>query len=606
MRIFKSYLILLYFLLYLCVSSVFGFSTHTTGISRTFDQDEAFVSEEITVTVSFTNEEVYDLRGFYHTEHIPDGLSVNTVSVKIDGDGISDYVLESGSNGEVYASSVPYRWVLETPTAFVENNPIPPNYTVEIVYSISSIQEGTFDFDEFGWVGYYQDAAEGEREAFGHSEDDDKQTITFAPSEENSPPVVEAGPDQTVTLPSSAILDGTVTDDGLPDPLGIVTTTWSKVSGTGTVTFADASAVDTTASFSEAGTYVLRLTAYDGELIAGDDTTITVNLEPDLNPPSPDPMTWEVVPHPTGGYSISMTATSATDLSGVEYYFECIAGGGNDSGWQDSPTYEDTGLQPDAEYIYRVKARDKSPNRNETNWSQEASARFFGKALTVTVPESATEGDGVLTGQGTVSIPGSLGSDLVVSLTSSDITEVTVPASVTMVAGQTSVTFDLTVVDDAEIDGTQSVTVTASATGWTPATDTIEVHDNEGDSDGDGSGGSGCFIATAAFGSPMDPHVVVLREFRDRFLLTNTAGKSFVRLYYRYSPPIADFITIRDHFQALVRWALLPLIGVSYLFVYLGPGLAVSLMVLVLATTAAIVVFGRPSRQGATKSRRRH
>jgi hypothetical protein len=97
-------------------------------------------------------------------------------------------------------------------------------------------------------------------------------------SSANQPPVVSAGPDQTITLPNSAFLDGTVTDDGRPNPTP--TTTWSRVSGPGTVTFADPSAVDTQASFSTAGTYVLRLTAFDGELSAADDTTVVVNDAP--------------------------------------------------------------------------------------------------------------------------------------------------------------------------------------------------------------------------------------------------------------------------------------------------------------------------------------
>jgi hypothetical protein len=92
----------------------------------------------------------------------------------------------------------------------------------------------------------------------------------------NTAPVVSAGADQTVTLPASASLDGTVTDDGRPNPPGAVTTTWTRVSGPGTVTFGNASAVDTTASFSAAGTYVLRLTASDGALTSADDVTVTV------------------------------------------------------------------------------------------------------------------------------------------------------------------------------------------------------------------------------------------------------------------------------------------------------------------------------------------
>ena len=108
----------------------------------------------------------------------------------------------------------------------------------------------------------------------------DEVTITVNPAAQNQAPTVNAGPDQTITLPSSANLDGTVTDDGLPNPPGAVTTTWTKQSGPGTVTFGNASAVDTTATFSVAGTYVLRLTANDSALSAYDEVTITVNPKP--------------------------------------------------------------------------------------------------------------------------------------------------------------------------------------------------------------------------------------------------------------------------------------------------------------------------------------
>jgi hypothetical protein len=93
----------------------------------------------------------------------------------------------------------------------------------------------------------------------------------------NRAPTVNAGGDQTITLPSSASLSGTASDDGLPNPPATLTTTWSKVSGPGTVTFANASARATTASFSAAGSYVLRLTASDSALSASDDVAITVN-----------------------------------------------------------------------------------------------------------------------------------------------------------------------------------------------------------------------------------------------------------------------------------------------------------------------------------------
>lgn len=68
---------------------------------------------------------------------------------------------------------------------------------------------------------------------------------------------------------------------------------------------------------------------------------------------------------------------------------------------------------------------------------------------------------------GTLTVASAPFSALTVALTSSDLTEVTVPATVTIPAGQTSITFPVTIVDDTEIDGTQSVTITAQITNWT-------------------------------------------------------------------------------------------------------------------------------------------
>ncbi|MBN1764973.1 MAG: hypothetical protein JW860_06920 [Sedimentisphaerales bacterium] len=95
----------------------------------------------------------------------------------------------------------------------------------------------------------------------------------------------------------------------------------------------------------------------------------------DVSTPQPDPMTWEVPPTMHGEHSITMTATTATDEGEVEYYFYNVTDPTHDSGWQDSATYLDTGLALDSEYTYQVKARDKSPNLNETGYSDPASAR---------------------------------------------------------------------------------------------------------------------------------------------------------------------------------------------------------------------------------------
>jgi chitodextrinase len=106
--------------------------------------------------------------------------------------------------------------------------------------------------------------------------------------------------------------------------------------------------------------------------------------------PTPDPMAFSSVPAATGDSSIVMTASAATDISGVEYYFTCTAGGGNDSGWQDSRTYEDTGLSPLTEYTYTVTARDKSANYNQTAASAAASATTDSPDTTAPVPNPMT------------------------------------------------------------------------------------------------------------------------------------------------------------------------------------------------------------------------
>ncbi|MFD2611265.1 discoidin domain-containing protein [Paenibacillus gansuensis] len=92
----------------------------------------------------------------------------------------------------------------------------------------------------------------------------------------NAAPAVSAGSNSSIALTSTLQLNPAVSDDGLP--LGLyVKTTWSKVSGPGTVTFGNPNVAKTTAAFSAAGTYVLRLTAKDGDLSTSSDVTVTVS-----------------------------------------------------------------------------------------------------------------------------------------------------------------------------------------------------------------------------------------------------------------------------------------------------------------------------------------
>jgi len=74
------------------------------------------------------------------------------------------------------------------------------------------------------------------------------------------------------------------------------------------------------------------------------------------------------------------------------------------------------------------------------------------------------------------------------------------------------------------------------------------------------AGGSGCFIATAAYGSPLEPHVKALREFRDRYLQRTRLGRAFVRFYYRHSPAVAAVIAQHEWLRTGMRTLLTPLV----------------------------------------------
>jgi uncharacterized repeat protein (TIGR01451 family) len=85
-----------------------------------------------------------------------------------------------------------------------------------------------------------------------------------------------------------------------------------------------------------------------------------------------------------------------------------------------------------------------------------------------------------------------------------------------------------------------------------------------------GGGGGGCFIATAAFGTPMEKHVQILRDFRDRCLLKTSAGQAFVKFYYEVSPPIAGKIAQNEGLRFVTRCSLMPFVGMAYLIVTYG------------------------------------
>ena len=81
-----------------------------------------------------------------------------------------------------------------------------------------------------------------------------------------------------------------------------------------------------------------------------------------------------------------------------------------------------------------------------------------------------------------------------------------------------------------------------------------------------------CFIATAAYGSIFERHVVILRDFRDTVLLASEPGKYLVSKYYEYSPALADIIVKSEILQLVTRILLLPFVALAYVAIHGAPG----------------------------------
>ena len=100
-----------------------------------------------------------------------------------------------------------------------------------------------------------------------------------------------------------------------------------------------------------------------------------------------------------------------------------------------------------------------------------------------------------------------------------------------------------------------------------------------------------CFIATAAYGTPLAEEIQILREFRDEYLLTNPLGQGLVDFYYRVSPPIAEFITEHPSLKPMARAGLVPAVAISTLAVNTAPAEKVAIVGLLVLVSVALVVW---------------
>jgi uncharacterized repeat protein (TIGR01451 family) len=139
-----------------------------------------------------------------------------------------------------------------------------------------------------------------------------------------------------------------------------------------------------------------------------------------------------------------------------------------------------------------------------------------------------------------------------------------------------TIAWEFQVADTSLMDPVMPNTVSGSYTG--------EGYDND-------SGGAGCFIATAAYGSYLDPHVRSLRRFRDETLMRSRAGRALVARYHEVSPPIARYIEQHDALRTLTRFALTPVV-----FAIEAPVLAFSVFIGLVFLTLVLRRWARLTR----------
>ncbi|MCK9230940.1 MAG: prepilin-type N-terminal cleavage/methylation domain-containing protein [Syntrophales bacterium] len=113
----------------------------------------------------------------------------------------------------------------------------------------------------------------------------------------------------------------------------------------------------------------------------------------------------------------------------------------------------------------------------------------------------------------------------------------------------------------------------------------------------------GCFVATAAYGNSFDPRVIILKQFRDRYLMTWPGGRSAVRLYYDKSPSLAELINDKPSRQVIARIMLAPVVGLSFLLLYAKETMLCIILFIVIAAWLSRYAVKRRSFWNLDKER---
>ena len=359
----------------------------------------------------------------------------------------------------------------------------------------------------------------------------------------NLPPVANAGPDQAVNVGQTVTLNGSGSTDPNGNPLTYLWSFVSRPAGSAAA-LAGATTVNPTFVADAAGSYTVQLIVNDGQAPSPADTVVvtTGNLPPVANA-GPDQAV-------NVGQTVTLNGSGSTDPNGnpLTYLWSFVSRPAGSAAALAGATTVNPTFVADAAGSYTVQLI-----VNDGQANSPPDTVIIAATASNLRPTANAGPDQTVTVATTVTLDGSASSDpegrpltyrwFFVSQPAGSPAELQNPTTAKpfftpALVGSYVVGL---VVNDGTLNSTQTnVVITAQAFS---------------------SDGGGCFIATAAFGSPLAPQVQTLRAIRDTYLLPYAPGRMLVQGYYAVSPALAGVIGRSETLRAVVRGALLPLVG---------------------------------------------